>query len=95
MQAVLYYLKAESTRVDKTDYITLGKNIDILLKDRSSITDPVILLEMKIYSIIIIYLYRVLIGHILLQTYLVYVIIYGKYIVMLTFCIHSELRLKA
>lgn len=45
MQAVLYYLNAESTRVDKTDYITLGKNIDILLKDRSSITDPVILLE--------------------------------------------------
>ena len=45
MQAVLYYSNAESTRVDKTDYITLGKNIDILLKDRSSITDPVILLE--------------------------------------------------
>lgn len=45
MQAVLYYSNAESTRMDKTDYITLGKNIDILLKDRSSITDPVILLE--------------------------------------------------
>ena len=45
MQAVLYYSNAESTRVDKTDYITLGKSIVILLKDRSSITDPVILLE--------------------------------------------------